>query len=318
MRKFPFASQARSTFERMDEQSPRNDQPADNAPAPYRLPMSFFSDPFDELSEEESSKPEDAFAAALLGEEEELELPSLAAPASAAEPLSLKERMGRMLNSLGESDDEHFAGADVSGPSLSSRLKARRRSRATAAPALATTTTTASIDQFERLLTPLAGPALVRLSADVAGDDLLFVSYENDRHTQIRRHGLGLSFALAVLSLFFVAAGLEYISDLATAIAPAWMNEEIGADPASMVLFGLGMILPFFTLGAISDTYVFGARSISERSLLDLACSIVSACFAAGTLALLLGTFPLQAGLVLTVWMLTRILIDVLSGRRRS
>jgi hypothetical protein len=291
----------------------------------YRLPADMFQDPF-ESDDGPSGKPPEVFLPAYLGlEDDEIEQPpSLSAQAVAAPNLSFKERLARMAEGVGEGSKQgssRFAGADVSAPSFLARLRSRRKAQESTVPPLGELAAPqlSLDDPFARLLTPLAGPELARLQAEVANDEVLFVRYERTRKAALRRQSHGLAFALLMLVLFLLFAGRGYLDHkLVNARVPHWLVNfhHLGATRAGGILFVVGLLLPFLTLGTLADTFTHMFKAISERSLVDLCLSVLSACFAAAVLLLLVHALPFQAAAVLAVWVAFRFIINLVTGGR--
>lgn len=303
-------------FDEPDESGEEDYHP----PVP-RLPQDIFKDPFADPFEEDvaPSPRKGVFLPSLIGaDEDELVPPSLAAPTTeSVGPLPLRERLARAVQRLGESESERqastFAGADVSPPSFLDRLRRRRQAVPTSVPAVGQTAPDVALaldDPFARLLTPLAGPQLERLRHEIASDDVLFLRYEKSRQANVQRQGVGLIFALVMLSLFFATAGRDFLSrDLLEANAPSWLIERLGEGNAGAAVFIVGLLVPFLALGAIADTFIYTLSAITERSLLDFLIGVLSACFAAAILLLLMQALPLEAAVTLIAWFVFRLLI---------
>jgi hypothetical protein len=300
-------------------------------PAPYKLPPAFFTDPF--TASEESGDHgfrDEHFAPALDGDSdfqlaEDLEAPALATQielirSDEPEPQNVKDKLARLVSDFAE--DEHdrrernFAGADVAGPSLGERLKARRRARRSVPETVPAAVAVAAGAPFQRLLTPLSGPALHRLQQEVAGDELLFAKLEQERKATLRDNGSALAFALVMLILWAVVAGRGYLDHrLVTAQQPAFLSRNLSHDTAGAFLFVLGLLLPLFSIRALADIWAYGIRVFQRRSLTDLSLAIGAACFTGGVLILLKHAFPLQAAAVLAGWYLTRLVVHLVRGK---
>lgn len=299
------------------------DQPEgeeDYQPPVPRLPQDIFKDPFEDDVDPSGRK--EVFLPSFLGaDEDDLVPPSLAAPTTeSVGVLPMRERLARAVQRLGESESERqasgFAGADVSPPSLLDRLRARRQPTPTSAPPVGQAGPAVALsldDPFARLLTPLGGPQLERLKHEVASDEVLFLRYEKSRQANMQRQGIGLIFAVVMLSLFFAAAGQDFLSrDLIDARAPDWLIERLGEGNAGAALFIIGLLVPFLAIGAIADTFIYTLSAITERSLLDFLIGVLSACFAAAILLLLMEALPLEAAATLVAWFIFRLLIGFL------
>jgi hypothetical protein len=303
-----------------DHETPEEERPS------YRLPADIFRDPF----EEDGAEPQapELFLPAFLGlDDDEPEAPSLAAQGAARERAPLTERLASFFQGLTEGRGDRFAGADVSAPSPLDRLRPRRRSPASGpqegrlgAGALALD------DPFARLLTPLAGPELARLKADVANDEALFLRYERSRRSSLRRQGWGLMLALATMIVFVARAGRGYfhrnlVDDhaphwmitLLDKNPPHWLTSVLGSNPSGGVLFVLGILVLFLTLTPLTDAFTYLLRALADRSLVDLAIAVLSASFAAAILFLLVHAFPFQALVALGVWFGFRFIIDLVA-----
>jgi hypothetical protein len=283
----------------------------------YRLPPEIFSDPF-EPGEGGEPPQHDIFLPSFLGIEEESQA---AAESTVPEGhLSLRQRFDSAVQQMRKIREEgdRFAGADTSAPPPWWRLHTRKAESVVDAGAVAVQVGTMPADPFERLLTPLTDPAISQLQAEIEADEAIFVRYERSRKAQLRQHGVGLIFAVIVLILFLLFSRHgTWDAGLIRAKEPGWLSRRLGIDRAGGLLFGLGLLLPFLTLGALSDTFVFLLRATARRSPFDLFFSIISACFALSTLILVAQALPLQAAGTLLAWFVFRLLVNLVTGFRR-
>lgn len=300
----------------MSPQDPYNFDDEGGNSDDYRLPPEIFANPF-EPDEEEGAPQRDVFLPSFLGIDEETQT-AVAEPPADEGSLSLKQRFTlavRQMQKMREEGDR-FAGADTSPPAPWWRLRSKQTEPAKDGGGAAQAGTMPA-DPFERLLIPLTGPALSQLQSEIQADEAIFVRYERSRKAQLRQHGVGLAFAVVVLVLFLIFSrhgtwDVEMIRNH----QPGWLTSRLGRDRSGALLFGLGLLVPFLTLGALSDTFVFLLRAASRRSPFDLLFSIISACFASTTLILVAQARPLQAAFTLLVWFVFRVLVDLVTRFR--
>lgn len=221
------------------------------------------------------------------------------------EPQGFLARLKRNLAAAKSEPEDEFAGADVSAPDPRRRRSADKSLGSAAAE-----------DPFARLITPLSGPQIQALAAEIRADELLFNKIRREHRQFVRRHTIGLFFAVLTLVMFAVTRGHEYIqTTLAHAAQPTWLTDALGKSHAGALLFGLGLVVPLLSINMLAQAYSSILKVVFGRSAKALGSALLSGAFSWVVLTLLLDGRPIPAAATLAVWMVLRAVISLITER---
>lgn len=279
------------------------------------LPSEIFSDPFD-AEEGSQPRPEIFFPSYLGIKEEDVRPPVMSGLDSTQTKGAPKEGLFSGITTQIQrinTERKSLAGVDSSPPSVWERLRKKKQEISYINVDDEAEVGIIASDPLERLLIPLSGPALAQLQAEVEAEDVILVRYERGRKSQMQQQAFGLICAIASLIIFILFAHRgAWDGSLIKANSPRWLSNSLGQNKTGALLFGVNLLVPFLTLGALADAFVFGLKSFIQRSLFNLLIGAVSACFAISILLLVSQGFSFQAVITLLAWSVFRIFVNLI------
>jgi hypothetical protein len=223
------------------------------------------------------------------------------------ESQSSSKKTGLLSRFSREKDEPEFAGVDTSEPSREERKKARRREGAMIAD---------QDDPFAKLVTPLSDAEVSVLRAELSKEEILLVKWERKHRLSARWRTLGLILSFAVLALLSIRFGHSYVDqNLKNPSSPAKLVEKIGKDKADALMFALAIMLPFLSIGLLTDFFEQTLKTFASRSLRALALAMLSAFTLVTVGTLIVGKQTIAAAATLAVWMAIRAIIRAVLGR---
>lgn len=154
-------------------------------------------------------------------------------------------------------------------------------------------------DPFATLLTPLSGPELARLRAEVEADTVVYDRFKRTERQELRAQRIGLIGAL-VLALCMAGFWFGYLKGLADLAPPQLLAEHLSEDHAQIAVYGLGVLVPLLGLGLVARAIAELAGAVLTRSPVRVVPAIAVSAFAAITLKMM-DAGLLGAGLVAAV-----------------
>lgn len=144
----------------------------------------------------------------------------------------------------------------------------------------------AADDPFATLLTPLSGPELARLRADVESDTIVYDRVQRAGRAELLAQRIGLLCALAVAAMLG-AYWPDYLTGLADVAPPRLLADHLDADQAQMGVYGLGVLVAILSLGLVMRAGADLAGALLRRDPGRLVSGIAVATFALISLKLM-------------------------------
>jgi len=173
------------------------------------------------------------------------------------------------------------------------------------------------VKDFEKMLTPLSGPELAMLQAEVAADDTIFAQIDRSRSNMATRHRIGFMVGVMVLVLFALWVGSDYFTDtLQNAAQPSWLPAKVKGDDAAAGLFALGILFPILAMFVVADGVRYLLTAVSDIRLDDLLLAVSAGICSMGVFLTCEKGYVVTAGCFLLAYLVILIVARLLGIRR--